>query len=604
MFDIQEHLKQLPAEPGVYLMKDKFDNIIYVGKAKILKNRVRQYFQSSKNHSSKVKSMVKNIDKFEYIITDSELEALILECNLIKKYKPKYNVLLRDDKTYPYIKVTTNEDFPRVLKVRKVIKDKAKYFGPYTNTTAVNDTLDIIKNIYPIRTCNIDIERAIKTNMRPCLNLHIKRCVGPCTGNVTKEEYNKMIEEIILFLSGKEEKLIDILKEKMNKCAMDFNFEEAAIYRDKIKSLEDMMEKQKIDTSTSDLNQDVIAMARAHDEACVQVFFVRNGKIVGREHFILEGVMDSTRESILGSFVKQFYMEQEYVPKEIIIEEEIEDSFILSEWLSSKKGQKVTIRVPQKGEKKSLIEMVRKNAIEYLEKFSDMNKRKYEKSIGALEELKQILNLDNIPKRIESFDISNIQGVDSIGSMVVFTNGKKDKKEYRRYKIKTVIGPNDYDSMAEIVERRLKYGDFPDLMLLDGGKGQVSAVKKVLNKYNVEIPLWGMYKDDKHRTKGLISQEKEIELDRTSNLYRFVASIQEEVHNYAISYHRSLRNKSLTKSELDDIQGIGEKRKKALLNHFKDIEAIKKATFEELLEVEGMNKTSSESVYNYFRKGC
>lgn len=604
MFDIQEHLKQLPAEPGVYLMKDKFDNIIYVGKAKILKNRVRQYFQSSKNHSSKVKSMVKNIDKFEYIITDSELEALILECNLIKKYKPKYNVLLRDDKTYPYIKVITNEDFPRVLKVRKVIKDKAKYFGPYTNTTAVNDTLDIIKNIYPIRTCNIDIERAIKTNMRPCLNLHIKRCVGPCTGNVTKEEYNKMIEEIILFLSGKEEKLIDILKEKMNKCAMDFNFEEAAIYRDKIKSLEDMMEKQKIDTSTSDLNQDVIAMARAHDEACVQVFFVRNGKIVGREHFILEGVMDSTRESILGSFVKQFYMEQEYVPKEIIIEDEIEDSFILSEWLSSKKGQKVTIRVPQKGEKKSLIEMVRKNAIEYLEKFSDMNKRKYEKSIGALEELKQILNLDNIPKRIESFDISNIQGVDSIGSMVVFTNGKKDKKEYRRYKIKTVIGPNDYDSMAEIVERRLKYGDFPDLMLLDGGKGQVSAVKKVLNKYNVEIPLWGMYKDDKHRTKGLISQEKEIELDRTSNLYRFVASIQEEVHNYAISYHRSLRNKSLTKSELDDIQGIGEKRKKALLNHFKDIEAIKKATFEELLEVEGMNKTSSESVYNYFRKGC
>ncbi len=604
MFDIQEHLKQLPAEPGVYLMKDKFDNIIYVGKAKILKNRVRQYFQSSKNHSSKVKSMVKNIDKFEYIITDSELEALILECNLIKKYKPKYNVLLRDDKTYPYIKVTTNEDFPRVLKVRKVIKDKAKYFGPYTNTTAVNDTLDIIKNIYPIRTCNIDIERAIKTNMRPCLNLHIKRCVGPCTGNVTKEEYNKMIEEIILFLSGKEEKLIDILKEKMNKCAMDFNFEEAAIYRDKIKSLEDMMEKQKIDTSTSDLNQDVIAMARAHDEACVQVFFVRNGKIVGREHFILEGVMDSTRESILGSFVKQFYMEQEYVPKEIIIEDEIEDSFILSEWLSSKKGQKVTIRVPQKGEKKSLIEMVRKNAIEYLEKFSDMNKRKYEKSIGALEELKQILNLDNIPKRIESFDISNIQGVDSIGSMVVFTNGKKDKKEYRRYKIKTVIGPNDYDSMAEIVERRLKYGDFPDLMLLDGGKGQVSAVKKVLNKYNVEIPLWGMYKDDKHRTKGLISQENEIELDRTSNLYRFVASIQEEVHNYAISYHRSLRNKSLTKSELDDIQGIGEKRKKALLNHFKDIEAIKKATFEELLEVEGMNKTSSESVYNYFRKGC
>ena len=603
MFDIQDHLKKLPAQPGVYLMKDKFDNIIYVGKAVSLKNRVRQYFQSSKNHPSKVKSMVKNIYKFEYIITDSELEALILECNLIKQYRPKYNVLLRDDKTYPYIKVTTNEDFPRVLKVRRVLKDKARYFGPYTNTTAVNDTLEIIRNTYPIRTCNIDIDKAIKNKMRPCLNMHIKKCVGPCTGNVSKEDYNKMIEEIILFLSGKEEKLIEILTEKMNKCAMEFNFEDAAMYRDKIRSLEEMMQKQKIDATTSDLNQDVIAMARAHDEACVQVFFIRNGKIVGREHFILEGVMESERASILSSFVKQFYMEQEYIPKELIIEDEIEDSFILEEWLSAKKGQKVTIRVPQKGEKKNLVEMVRKNAVEYLEKFSDMNKRKYEKSIGALDELKNILGLDKRPKRIESFDISNIQGVDSIGSMVVFTDGKKDKKEYRRYKIKTVIGPNDFDSMAEIVERRLKYGDLPDLILLDGGKGQVSAVKKVLERYNVEIPLWGMYKDDKHRTKGLISQEKEIELDKTSNLYRFVASIQEEVHNYAITYHRSLRNKSLTKSVLDDIQGIGEKRKKALLNHFKDIESIKKATFEEILEVEGMNRAACENVYNYFRKG-
>lgn len=603
MFDIQEHLKNLPAQPGVYLMKDKHDNIIYVGKAISLKNRVRQYFQSSKNHSSKVVSMVKNIKKFEYIITDSELEALILECNLIKQYRPKYNVLLRDDKTYPYIKVTINEDYPRVLKVRQVIKDKAKYFGPYTNTTAVNDTLEIIRNTYPIRTCNIDIDRAIKNKIRPCLNMHINKCVGPCTGSITKEKYNKMIEEIILFLCGKEEKLIEILKEKMNKCAIDFNFEDAAVYRDKIRSLEEMMQKQKIDATASDLNQDIIAMARAHDEACVQVFFIRNGKIVGREHFILEGVMESSRASILGSFVKQFYIEQEYIPKDLIIEDEIEDSFVLEQWLSSKKGQKVNIRVPQKGEKKSLIEMVRKNAIEYLEKFSDMNKRKYEKSIGALDELKEILGLDERPKRIESFDISNIQGVDSIGSMVVFTDGKKDKKEYRRYKIKTVIGPNDYDSMAEIVERRLKYDNLPDLILLDGGKGQVSAVKKVLKLNNVEIPLWGMYKDDKHRTKGLISQEKEIELDKTSNLYRFVASVQEEVHNYAITYHRSLRNKTLTKSLLDDIQGIGEKRKKNLLNHFKDIEAIKKATFEELLEVEGMNKASCKSVYNFFRKG-
>ena len=603
MFDIQEQLKKLPAEPGVYLMKDQFNNIIYVGKAISLKNRVRQYFQSSKNHSSKVKSMVKNIKSFEYIITDSELEALILECNLIKQYRPKYNVLLRDDKTYPYIKVTTNEDYPRVLKVRKVLKDKSKYFGPYTNLTAVNDTLEIIRNTYPIRTCNIDIDKAIKNNMRPCLNMHIKKCVGPCTGNISKEEYNDMIEDIIMFLSGKEEKLIEILKEKMSKCAMEFNFEEAAIYRDKIRSLEEMMQKQKIDATSSDLNQDVIAMARAHDEACVQVFFVRNGKIVGREHFILVGVMDSSRASILGSFVKQFYMEQEYIPRELIIEDEIEDSFILEEWLSAKKGQKVTIRVPQKGEKKNLVDMVRKNATEYLEKFSDMNKLKYEKSLGALEQLKDLLGLDKIPKRIESFDISNIQGVDSIGSMVVFTNGKKDKKEYRRYKIKTVVGPNDYDSMAEIVERRLKYGDLPDLILLDGGKGQVSSVKKVLDKYNVEIPLWGIYKDDKHKTKGLISQEKEIELDKTTNLYRFVASIQEEVHNYAITYHRSLRNKSLTKSVLDDIQGIGEKRKKALLAHFKDIDSIKKASVEDLSSVDGMNTTSAENVYNFFKKG-
>ena len=603
MFDIQEQLKKLPGEPGVYLMKDENDKIIYVGKAISLKNRVRQYFQSSKNHSSKVKSMVKNIKSFEYIITDSELEALILECNLIKKYRPKYNVLLRDDKTYPYIKVTINEDYPRVLKVRKVLRDKAKYFGPYTNVEAVNDTLEVIRNIYPIRTCNVDIDRAIKNNMRPCLNLHIKRCVGPCTGNVSKEEYNKMIEEIILFLSGKEEKLIEILKEKMNKCSMEFNFEEAAIYRDKILNLQEMMQKQKIDVSTDDVNQDIIAMAYNDEEACVQSFFIRHGKIVGREHFILEGTKDSTKESILGSFVKQFYMNAEYIPKEIIIESEIEDQVVMEEWLSNIKGKKVSIRVPQKGDKKSLISMVKKNAMEYLEKFSNLNKRKYERSEGALIELAEVLGLEEPPRRIESYDISNIQGVDSIGVMVVFTNGLKDKKKYRRYKIKTVEGPNDYDSMAEILERRLQKGDFADLILLDGGKGQVSAVQKVFDKYGVNIPLWGMYKDDKHRTKGLISATKEFELDKTSNLYRFVASIQEEVHNYAITYHRSLRNKSLTKSSLDDIPGVGEKRKKALLSNFKSIEDIKNASVEELSQVEGLNKSVAENIYNYFRKG-
>ena len=603
MFDIKEQLKKLPGEPGVYLMKDENDKIIYVGKAISLKNRVRQYFQSSKNHSSKVKSMVKNIKSFEYIITDSELEALILECNLIKKYRPKYNVLLRDDKTYPYIKVTVNEDYPRVLKVRRVLKDKAKYFGPYTNVEAVNDTLDVIRNIYPIRTCNIDIDRAIKNKMRPCLNYHIRRCVGPCTGHISKAEYNKMIEEILLFLSGKEEKLIEILKEKMNKCSMEFNFEEAAIYRDKILNLQEMMQKQKIDVSTDNVNQDIIAMAYNDEEACVQSFFIRHGKVVGREHFILEGTKDSSKEAILSSFVKQFYMKAEYIPKEIIIESEIEDQGVLEEWLSNIKGQKVFIRIPQKGDKKSLIAMVKKNAMEYLEKFSSLNKRKYEKSEGALIELAEVIGLEEAPRRIESYDISNIQGVDSIGAMVVFTNGLKDKKEYRRYKIKTVEGPNDYDSMAEILERRLQKGDFPDLILLDGGKGQVSAVQKVFDKYNIDIPLWGMYKDDRHRTKGLICATKEIELDRTSNLYRFVASIQEEVHNYAISYHRSLRNKSLTKSTLDDIPGVGEKRKKALLSHFKNIEEIKNASIEELSEIDGLNKRVAQNIYDYFRKG-
>lgn len=603
MFDIQEQLKKLPGEPGVYLMKDENDKIIYVGKAISLKNRVRQYFQSSKNHSSKVKSMVRNIKSFEYIITDSELEALILECNLIKKYRPKYNVLLRDDKTYPYIKVTVNEDYPRVLKVRRVLKDKAKYFGPYTNVEAVNDTLDVIRNIYPIRTCNIDIDRAIKNKMRPCLNYHIKRCIGPCTGHISKVEYDKMIEEILLFLSGKEEKLIEILKEKMNKCSMEFNFEEAAIYRDKILNLQEMMQKQKIDVSTDNVNQDIIAMAYNDEEACVQSFFIRHGKVVGREHFILEGTKDSSKEAILSSFVKQFYMKAEYIPKEIIIESEIEDQVVLEEWLSNIKGQKVFIRIPQKGDKKSLIAMVKKNAMEYLEKFSSLNKRKYEKSEGALIELAEVIGLEEAPRRIESYDISNIQGVDSIGAMVVFTNGLKDKKEYRRYKIKTVEGPNDYDSMAEILERRLQKGDFPDLILLDGGKGQVSAVQKVFDKYNIDIPLWGMYKDDRHRTKGLICATKEIELDRTSNLYRFVASIQEEVHNYAISYHRSLRNKSLTKSTLDDIPGVGEKRKKALLSHFKNIEEIKNASIEELSEIDGLNKRVAQNIYDYFRKG-
>lgn len=590
-------------------MKNKAGKVIYVGKAVSLKNRVRQYFQSSKNHSDKVKSMVKHIDSFEYIMTDSELEALILECNLIKKYKPKYNILLRDDKTYPYIKVTVKEDFPRVMKVRRVLKDGAKYFGPYTNVTAVNDTLDIIKNIYPIRTCNIDIKKAIKNSARPCLNYHIKRCVGPCTGRVSKEEYKKMIDGILLFLSGKEENLIDLLEEKMKLASLNLDFEEAADYRDKIASLKDVIERQKISNVQNDTDQDVIAMANFDEEACVQVFFIRNGKISGRENFMLEGVKDSERSVILGSFIKQFYMKQEYIPKEIIVEEDFMDMEIVEEMLSNKRGNlsnkrgnNVYVRVPQKGEKRALVMMVRKNADEYLTKFDDLNKKKYERSIGALEELRKLLEIEKPLHRIESYDISNIQGVDSIGTMVVYTNGVKDRKEYRRFKIKTVEGPDDYASMSEVLDRRLKYGNLPDLILLDGGKGQVSAVKEIMKFNDEDIPLWGMYKDDKHRTKGLTNIEKSIDLDKTTSLYRFVAGIQEEVHNYSISYHRSLRDKKMTKSALDDVPGVGPKRKKALLLEFKDIDSIKTASIEEIMKVEGINEQLAKNIALHLKK--
>ena len=603
MFDIEGHLKKLPASPGVYLMKDRDNNIIYVGKAVSLKNRVRQYFQSSRNHSKKVVSMVKNIDSFEYIITDSEVEALILECNLIKKYKPKYNILLKDDKTYPYIKVTVNEDFPRVLKVRKILKDKAKYFGPYTNVSAVNDVLDLIRDIYPIRTCNIDIDRAIRTGMRPCLNYHIKKCTGPCTGYDIKEDYKRMIDEIIMFLQGKEEKLVTMFEDKMKKAAMDLDFENAAIYRDKVNSLNEVAQKQKISKLQSDNDQDVIAMANFDQEACVQIFFIRNGKISGRERFMLDGIKDNDRSEILGSFVKQFYMSQEYVPKELIVEEEIFDQEIIAQMLSSKRGSNVSIKVPKKGEKRALVLMVRKNADEYLVKFDDLKKKKYQKSLGALDELKAVLDIESDLHRIEAYDISNIQGVDSIGTMVVYTDGIKDKKEYRRFKIKTVEGPDDYASMAEVLDRRLKHGKLPDLILLDGGKGQVSAVKRVLKDNGLEIPLWGMYKDDRHRTKGLINSDKTIELDRTSSLYRFVYGIQEEVHGYSISYHRSLRDKKLTKSILDDVPGIGPKRKLALISKFKDIDKIRSASIDEIMEVDGISKKIAEDIVNILEKG-
>ena len=601
MFDIQEHLKTLPHSPGVYLMKDADGKIIYVGKSKNLKNRVRQYFQSSNNKYGKTKHLVKRIRAFEYIMTDTESEALILENTLIKKHKPRYNLLLKDDKTYPYIKVTVGERFPRVLKVRKIINDGSKYFGPYTNIAAVNDTIELINDNFKIRTCKIDIERAIEKKARPCLNFFIGRCMGPCSGDVDESEYKEMIAEVMTFLSGREETLVKLLKKKMYELSAEFNFEEAAVYRDKIMAVEKVIEKQKTDNALIGINQDVVALANDDQSACVQVFFIRNGKIVGREHFILDETEGEQKNEILSSFIKQFYLQQEYIPKEIIIEEDFDDKEVVEGILSDKATRKVNLTVPVKGDKKKLVEMVRKNAEEYLIKFADINRKKFEKTLGPLQELQRILELEDSPKRIESFDISNIQRVDSIGTMVGYTNGVKDRKESRRYKIKTVEGPDDYSSMREVLERRFKHGSLPDLILLDGGKGQVNAVKEVADLYGIEVPIWGMYKDERHRTKGLTDGKNEIELVRTSAIYRFVAGIQEEVHRFSISYHRSLRDKKMTQSILDDIPGIGAKRKKALLSHFLSVDNIKKASFEEILSVEGMNQNSAENVYNFFK---
>lgn len=616
MFNIDEELKKLPDEPGVYIMKDEKGEIIYVGKAINLKKRVRQYFQSSRNNSPKVNAMVRHIREFEYIIVDNEVEALILEANLIKKHKPKYNILLRDDKQYPYIKIT-NEKYPRVIKTRKVQKDGAKYFGPYPSAYAVNDTLDIIRNLYPIRTCKINFDKSDK-KYRPCLNYYIGRCLGPCRGDVDHDKYMEMIDEIIMFLSGKEDKLIEIIEERMRKASENLDFESAAKYRDQINSLKLILEKQKV-VSSNMLDQDIIGMARGVEEVCIQVFFIRSGKIVGREHFILSDTFEEDRKEILSSFIKQFYLGTAYVPKEILIEEEIEDMDAISQWLSEKRGNKVTIRVPKRGEKSQLMEMVKKNAMDMLNQNRDRLLREKEKNEKTLMRLQDILGLDEMPNRIEAYDISNISGIYSVGSMVVFENGTPKKNDYRRFRIKSTTTPDDYKSMKEILKRRFSRGlkekemikesqiplegfsIFPDLIMIDGGKGQVNAALEVLEELNLKIPVCGLVKDDFHKTRGIIYNNKEIQLDKDSLEFKFIYRIQEEAHRFAISYHRSLRSKEMLKSELDDIKGIGQKRKAALLKHFKSVDNIKKASVEELAQVDGMNKKIAEELYNYFR---
>ena len=607
MFNIDEKLKKLPDKPGVYIMKDKSGEIIYVGKAISLKKRVRQYFGSTKNNPPKVNAMIKHIHEFEYIIVDNEVEALILEANLIKKHRPKYNILLRDDKQYPYIKITTNEKYPRVLKTRNIIKDGAKYFGPYPSVYAVNDTIDIIRNLYPIRTCNRDLEKNMGKT-RPCLNYYIGKCLGPCQGNVDENKYMEMIDEIIMFLSGKEDKLIEIIEEKMIEAAENMDYENAAKYRDQINSLNIILEKQKI-VSSNLIDQDIIGMARGIDEVCIQVFFIRSGKIIGREHFIISDTFNEEKREILSSFIKQFYLGTAYVPKEIFIEEEIEDMDTIVKWLSEKRGSKVNIRIPKRGEKSQLMDMVKTNAMDMLKQYGDKFLRIQRQNEKALKEIQYALGLAKIPNRIEAYDISNIAGVSPVGSMVVFEQGEPKKSDYRRFKIKTVNTPDDYKSMEEILKRRFKralaqskgFAIFPDLIMIDGGKGQVNVALNVLEELNINIPVCGLVKDDFHKTRGIIYNNEEINLEEDSLGYRLIYNIQEEAHRFAINFHRSLRSKKMFKSELDDVKGIGEKRKKALLKHFGSIDNIKKASIEELSQVESMNKKVAKDLFKHFR---
>ena len=616
MFDIPAELKKLPESPGVYIMRDKTDDIIYVGKAKILKNRVRQYFQNSANHSLKVKQMVSNIDHFEYIVTGSEVEALILENNLIKKHNPKYNILLKDDKTYPYIKVTTNEMFPRVFVTRKLLKDKNKYFGPFTNSSAVKENIALIDKIWQVRRCSKVFPRDIGKG-RPCLNYHIGQCKAVCTGKVSEEEYNKMIGEILDFLGGKTENVVKNLTSKMLKYSAEVEFEKAAEVRDTIESIKILNQKQIIENLHID-DRDVIGFARGIRECIIQIFFIRGGKITGREHFMLEECEDVEDKELMTQFVQQFYSGTPFIPKEVILQCEIDDFDLISQWLSEQKGQRVNVLVPQKGERKSLVLMAQNNAKIVLDKFGAEIRREHKRTKGALEEIQKALNIDFELNRIESYDISNTQGFESVASMVVFENGLPKRSDYRKFKIKTIIGPDDYGSMEEVITRRftryinetsgdenVKKAGFdkkPDMIFLDGGKGQISAVQKALTNLNLYVPVCGMVKDDRHRTRALMYNGEEIELPYTSEGFKLLTRIQDEVHRFAIEYHRKLREKKQVHSILDDISGIGSVRRKALMKHFGDINAIRRAEVEELQQVDGMNIKSAEAVYNFFRK--
>ena len=610
-FNIQEELKKLPGKPGVYLMHDEKDAIIYVGKAISLKNRVRQYFQSSRNKGAKIEQMVTHISRFEYIVTDSELEALVLECNLIKEHRPKYNTMLMDDKTYPFIKVTVNEPFPRVMMARRMKKDKAKYFGPYTSAGAVKDTIELIRKLYHIRSCNRSLPKDIGKE-RPCLNYHIHQCYAPCQGYISREEYRKSIDEVVRFLNGNYDPILKELEEKMLDASENLEFEKAIEYRELLASVQKIAQKQKI-TDTAGDDRDIIAMASEGEDAVVQVFFIRGGRLIGRDHFYLKIAENDTKSEILSSFIKQFYAGTPYIPAELMLPEEIEDQEIIEEWLTTRREHKVRLRIPKKGTKEKLVELAQKNAQMVLKNDKERLKREEGRTIGAVKELEKILGLTGII-RMEAYDISNTNGFDSVGSMVVYEHGKPKRNDYRKFKIKSVQGPDDYASMNEVLTRRFEHGlrerqdesetggfqAFPDLIMMDGGRGQVNIALEVLEKLNLHIPVCGMVKDDNHRTRGLYFNNVELPIDRNSECFRLITRIQDEAHRFAIEYHRSLRSREQVHSILDDIPGIGDTRRKALMRRFRSVEGIRDASVEELAETESMNAGSAKQVYAFF----
>lgn len=614
MFDIQEELKKLPAKPGVYIMHDAEDNIIYVGKAIILRNRVRSYFRDPDKKTEKIRQMVEHISWFEYVITDSELEALVLENNLIKENRPKYNTLLKDDKTYPYIKVTTNETFPRILMTRKVIKDNAKYYGPYTSAGAVKDTIELLQKLYFIRNCSRKINEFDNNEVNKCLYYHLGRCKAPCAGFVSKDEYHNEMQGAMDFLGGNYNPLIKELTDKMMRSSDEMEFEKAAEYRDLITSVKAIAQKQKITDSQGE-DKDIIAIARDKDRTIVQIFFVREGKIIGREHHYMKNTEDIQDSEIVENFITQFYAGTPFIPKELLIPFEIENQTLIEEWLSKKRGLKLKITVPQKGKKEKLIELAKENAQMVLKKDIEKVLSEEARTTGALRELEELTGIPSII-RMEAYDISNISGYNSVGSMVVFENGKPKKNDYRKFRIKTVVGPNDYASLQEVLRRRFthglkeieemeeddygKFNRFPDVIMMDGGRGQVSSALEVMDELGLSIPICGMVKDDNHRTRGLYYQGQEIPIGHNSEGFKLITRLQDEAHRFAITFHRGLRGKEQTKSVLDDINGIGPSRRKALMKQYESIEEVKNASIEELLKVDSFNIAAAKAVYEFF----